>query len=75
MAIVAERITSTGTYYTYGSIDEVTTTTYSVSTVTVYCSGIDEISINPLTNGLAKRVTSTGVIMVANGFDETTQPT
>lgn len=71
MAVIT-RIDSSGIFYTSVPLDEVTQTTNSVNATGVYASEFDEVSINPITNGLAKRETSTGKILVAGYFDEYT---
>lgn len=74
MAIVAARLTSTGTLFISGEFNEVTTSTIRITTTTYYAGTFDEVSIYPLTNGVAKRETSTGTLMVANRFNEVDKP-
>lgn len=74
MAIVAARLTSTGTLFISGEFNEVTTSTIRVNTTTYYAAAFDEVSIYPLTGGVAKRETSTGTLMIANGFNEVDKP-
>jgi len=69
MAIVT-RIDSSGIFYSSVPLDEVTQTTNSVSPNGVYASEFDEITLNPITNGLAKRETFDGKILIAGYFDE-----
>lgn len=71
MAIVS-RIDFSGIFYTNVGLDEVTQTTISETPTGIFASEFDEVSINPITNGLAKRETSTGKILVAGYFDEYT---
>jgi len=69
MAIVT-RIDSSGIFYSSVPLDEVTQTTNSVNPNGVYASEFDEITLNPITNGLAKRETFDGKILIAGYFDE-----
>jgi hypothetical protein len=69
MAITAARITSSGTLFTSGILDEITTSTIRVTTTTQYAALFDEIN---LTAGTAERKTNTGTYMVSGGFDEVT---
>lgn len=69
---ISTRLTSAGTLYVNGSIDEVSQASISVSTNTVYAAEMDEITINPVSSGIAKRESSTGVLQVASEFDEFT---
>lgn len=70
MAIVAARITSTGTLFISGALDEVTTSTIRVTTTTQYAALFDEVSING--GSVAKRETNTGTLLVSGNFDEMT---
>lgn len=69
---VATRLTSTGILYTSGPLDEVTLTVNRVTSNSLYASEFDEVTINPISNGLAKRETSTGKLLVSGYFDEVT---
>jgi lipopolysaccharide export system protein LptC len=73
MAIVAARLTSTGTLFISGQFDEVTTSTIRVNTTTQYAALLDEVSING--GSVAKRETNTGTLLVSNGFNEVDKPT
>lgn len=75
MTTIVARITNTGTYFINGEFDEVTRTTISVTPDVVYATLLDEISIYPITGGLAKRETNDGTLMVANEFNEVNKPT
>jgi hypothetical protein len=70
MPTVASRLTSTGTLFVNGELDEVTTSTIRITTTTQYAAQFDEVSIYG--GGVAKRETNTGTLLVSNGFDETT---
>jgi hypothetical protein len=72
MAIVARRLTSTGTMSISGEFDEITTSTIRLSTTTYYAALFDEVSMNG--NSVAMRETSTGTLLVANGFNEVDKP-
>ena len=67
MAIIATRLTSS-TYFVNGTFDEVSTTTNSVTTNTVYSRLFDEVTY---TSGFAKREQS-GNLYVTGMFDEFT---
>jgi hypothetical protein len=73
MAIVAARITSTGTLFISGELDEVTTSTIRVTTTTQYAALFDEVSVNG--GSVAKRETNTGTLLVSNEFNEVDKPT
>jgi hypothetical protein len=73
MAIVAARLTSTGTLFISGEFDEVTTSTIRVNTTTQYAAFFDEVAING--GSVAKRETNTGTLLVSNGFNEVDKPT
>ena len=73
MAIVAARITSTGTLFISGQFDEVTTSTIRITTTTQYAALFDEVSIYG--GSVAKRETNTGTLLVSNGFNEVDKPT
>ena len=75
MATVASRLTSTGTLYISGEFDEVTGSTIKTTVNNQFAAQLDEVTLYPLANGVAKRETSAGVLMVANGFDEVNKPT
>lgn len=74
MATVAARLTSTGTLFISGEFNEITTSTIRITTTTYFAAEFDEVSIYPLTNGIAKRELNTGKLMVANGFNEVDKP-
>lgn len=74
MPTVAARLTSTGTLFISGEFNEVTTSTIRITTTTYYAGTFDEVSIYPLTGGVAKRETSSGILRVANGFNEVDKP-
>lgn len=66
------RLLANGVFQTSVPLDEISRTTIGQSTSNVYASEFDEISIYPITNGLVKRETNTGKMMVAGYFDEIT---
>ena len=74
--VVATRLTSQGIFQTNGILDEITRTTIGVNSSSVFAKEFDEIEINPieLGNGLAKRETKDGRLLVAGYFDEQTPP-
>jgi hypothetical protein len=71
---VASRLTSTGTLFISGEFDEVTGAVIKLTTATYFAAEFDEITLNPLTNGITKRETSTGTLMVAGEFNEVDKP-
>jgi len=73
MAIVASRLTSTGTLFISGEFNEVTTSTIRLTTTTYYARNFDEVSIYG--GSVAKRETNTGTLMVSRGFNEVNKPT
>lgn len=73
------RLTSEGILYTNGaiydrgiSLDEVSKTVISLSTDTLYASEFDEVTLNPIQNGLAKKEFRDGKYQIAGYFDEYT---
>jgi hypothetical protein len=64
---------SDGTLYSVGSFDEVSQSTISESETSFKASEFDEVTINPLSNGLVKRQTKDGKLLVAKEFDEVTK--
>lgn len=72
MATLATRITSTGTFLVNGTFDEITRTTISVTTNTVYSSLFDEVTLTKGSTSPAMRQTNTGSIQVSTIFDEFT---
>jgi hypothetical protein len=68
MATLVSRLTSTGTLYTIASLDEITTSTYRLTTTTLFVNELDEVtSIGPA----SQKLSSTGTLQLANIFDET----
>lgn len=70
MSTISTRLTPDGVYILNGELDEVTQSTVSVGTNTVYASEFDEISINPISSGVSRREHSTGLLQVSDSFDE-----
>ena len=69
MATVS-KLFANGAFQTSVSLDEITRTTVGQSQTGIFASEFDEVTIYPVTNGLAKRETNTGKLMVAGYFDE-----
>lgn len=67
---VTSKLLANGVFQTSVPLDEISQITVGQSLSNVYASEFDEISIYPITNGLAKRETSTDKFMVAGYFDE-----
>lgn len=66
------RLTNTGTLHINGEFDEVAQSTISVTSTTYFAGELDEITINPIAGGLAKREIIDGTLQVAGEFDEVT---
>jgi len=64
-------LSNTGTLYACGNFDEVTKTINSVDSSTVYSALFDEVTLFGQAS-LQQRKTSTGSLLVSNGFDEIT---
>jgi hypothetical protein len=67
----AARLTSEGILFTKG-LDEYTQSTISQKETTLFASEFDEVTLNPITNGLAKKEYADGRYMIAGYFDEVT---
>ena len=65
------RLTAQGILYV-NSLDEITQTSISQTSNTLFASEFDEVSLNPIQNGLAKREYRDGRYQVAGYFDEYT---
>lgn len=74
MAVVASRITNSGTLSISGQFDEVSMSSIRLTQDTLFASEFDEITINPISNGVAKRETASGKILVAQELDEVNKP-
>jgi len=72
MAIIATRLTNTGTFYVNGTFDEITTSTNRITTNTVYASSLDEVTLTKGSSNPSLRQTNTGSIQVSTIFDEFT---
>ena len=72
MATVASRLTSTGTLFINGQLDEVTGVAIKLTTATYFAAEFDEVSL--FGSSVTKRETSTGTILVSNGFNEVDKP-
>ncbi|CAB5221223.1 hypothetical protein UFOVP245_101 [uncultured Caudovirales phage] len=69
---VAARLSSSGDYSVLGELDEVTQSNASVTEAYVYASEFDEVTLNPISAGIAKRETFDGKVLIAGTFDEMT---
>jgi hypothetical protein len=65
------RLTNQGILYVNG-LDEVTHTTISETGNTLFATEFDEVTLNPIQNGLAKKEYKDGRYQVAGYFDEYT---
>lgn len=72
MATISTRLTNQGTLFLNGTYDETSQNTISTKVDSVLAAELDEISINPISSGIAKRELSNGNLLVANYFDEFT---
>ena len=72
MAIISTRLTNQGTLFLNGTYDETSQTTISTKVDAVLAAEFDEISISPVSNGIARREFPNGNLLVADYFDEFT---
>lgn len=74
MAIIASRLTNTGILSISGELDEVTLSVIKLTPNNLFASEFDEVSINPISNGVAKRETADGKLLVSAYLDEVDKP-
>lgn len=67
-----DKLDNSGILQTQGELDEVTGSAVSANGTVYRSAEFDEVTISPVSGGLAKRVHSSGLIQVANYFDEYT---
>jgi hypothetical protein len=72
MPTLVSRLTSTGTLFISGELNEVTTSIIKLTTATYYAAQFDEVSL--YRNAVAKRETNTGTVLVSNEFNEVNKP-
>jgi len=74
MLTIVARLSSNGVYFTSTHFDEVTYNTFpiKVSLSGIYSGGFDEVTIQGIGGGLAKKETNDGKILVSGYFDEYT---
>ena len=65
------RLTAQGILYTNG-LDEITKTSIGQTATTTFAAEFDEVTLNPIQNGLARREHIDGKYQVAGYFDEYT---
>jgi hypothetical protein len=65
------RLTSDGILFTRG-LDEYTQNTISQTQNVLFAAEFDEVTINPISNGLAKKEYADGRYKIAGYFDEVT---
>jgi hypothetical protein len=65
-----DKLDNTGILKVKGELDEVTGSAVSTNGTAYLAAGFDEITISPISSGLAKRVHANGLIQVANYFDD-----
>jgi len=65
------RLTAEGILYTNG-LDEITKTSIGQTASTTFAAEFDEVTLNPIQNGLAKKEYVDGRYQVAGYFDEYT---
>jgi hypothetical protein len=70
--MIASRLTNSGILLVNGTFDEISQSTISTKSNLILAGNLDEISISPTINGVAKRENSDGTLMVASYFDEFT---
>ena len=68
---VGVRLTDQGILYTNG-LDEITKTSIGQNASTTFAAEFDEVTLNPIQNGLAKKEYVDGRYQVAGYFDEYT---
>jgi hypothetical protein len=68
--IVSTRINAEGIMEIDGELDEISRTTSGANATTVFANEFDEITISPTNNGLVKRETNDGKILVSGYFYE-----
>ena len=68
---VGVRLTDQGILYTNG-LDEITKTSNGQNASTTFAAEFDEVTLNPIQNGLAKKEYVDGRYQVAGYFDEYT---
>lgn len=68
---IVTRLKNNGDFLVNGYLDEVTHNAVKVTDGVVYSSQFDEVTINPKTNGIVKRETPDGKLLIAGNFDET----
>ena len=67
-----DRLDNTGVLFTNGELDEVSGSAIRANANVYFAGEFDEVTISPISGGLAKRVDSNGLIQVANYFDDYT---
>lgn len=67
-----DSLDNTGILLTKGELDEVTGSAVSANGTTYFAAELDEVTISPVSGGVAKRVHANGLIQVANYFDDYT---
>jgi hypothetical protein len=70
--MIASRLTNVGVLLLNGTFDEISQSTISTTSNLILADNLDEISISPINNGVAKRENADGTLMVASYFDEFT---
>jgi hypothetical protein len=68
--IISTRINAEGIMEIDGELDEISRTIASANATTVFANEFDEITISPTNNGLVKRETKDGKILVSGYFYE-----
>ena len=72
MATITSRLTNQGIYLFNGQFDETIQNSISTQVDTILAANFDEVTLNPIVGGLAKRELLNGNLLVSNYFDEFT---
>ncbi len=69
---ITEKLDNTGILLVKGELDEVTGSAVSANDTSYFAAEFDEVTISPISGGLAKRIHANGLIQVANYIDDYT---
>jgi len=69
---ITEKLDNTGILLVKGELDEVTGSAVSANGTSYFAAEFDEVTISPISGGLAKRIHANGLIQVANYIDDYT---
>jgi hypothetical protein len=72
MPTTVARLSSNGVYFTSNYFDEITATSNIIGLSGIYSAEFDEVGLQGIGGGLAKRETSDGKVLISGYFDEIT---